>query len=72
MPDRFQLVGRDPLTYRRKTIGFAGGWDETTSPDILAVYIAQAAATLAREWTRRYNAPFPSRRMEWTVEREAR
>lgn len=68
MATRYQLVARDPAALRRLTIGFAHGWDETTAPDALARYVAQAAATLAREWPRKYGTPFPSHRMEWHVE----
>lgn len=63
---RLNLVAVDRARYRRYSHGLTYAVEDV-NPELAAAIIAEAAWTIAREWTRRYGVPFPWDRIDWRI-----
>lgn len=65
----YALVAVDRGAYRRYSLGLSRAVEVENAP-LWGALIAEAAHTIAREWTRRYGVPFPTGRVDWRIEHD--
>lgn len=63
------LVAFDPITFQSYRVGLSASVAELDDPGMVAAMIGSAAATVGREWSRRFGF-WPQHRIAWRVRTE--